>query len=58
MKLKTINAFLNLFLIALVVDAWDGYGERIPARLYFTTIFRAGYVVNYPHIRLLTWLGM
>ena len=42
MKLGTINAFLNIFLLCLVVEINDDY-----TRLFISTIFKHGYIVNW-----------
>lgn len=47
MKLLTINQFLNLFFLALVVDR-----EEDGIRLYLSTIFQVGVVKAWWHIRL------
>lgn len=57
MKLRTINCILNLFLLALVIELWDGKGERTPTRLYLRSVLKVGYCIYYPHIRLLNWMG-
>ena len=53
MKLETINKFLNVFLICLVVHQ----DKEMVTTLRIGTIFKHGAVKFWPHIKLLDRLG-